>query len=236
MLHKPVNLDGYTYIKTTLSYSSDKKVIDEIVQKAIRMTGTVNPHSPNGKLRPQNTRFHKLLGGLVAEIAFLDYLQTRADSKKINFELVDSSFSQDEDISRMGFNQIDAKIRLGEKTYDIEIRSSFSYKTSLNRLFGVPLINGKGAFSLIGWYSSRNKPMEVKKDYYIFAVHFYEPSEIQERIYDNIEIYLAAAASKQTLEEKGEYSSLKQEGAKFRIINPINSIDDPVKVIENILV
>ncbi len=235
MLHKLVNLDGYTYIKTTLSYSSDERVINEIVQKAIRMTGTVNPHSPDGKLRQQDTRFHKLLGGLVAETTFLNYLQTQADSKKITFELIDSSFSQDEDLSRMGFNQIDAKIRLGKKTHDIEIRSSFSYKTTLSRLFGVPLINGKGAFSLIGWYSSRNKPMEVKKDYYIFAIHFYEPSEIQERIFDSIEVYLAAAASKQTLEEKGEYSSLKQDGAKFRIINPLNSIDDPVKVIDEIL-
>ena len=235
MLHEEVTLEGYKYIKTTISYTPDKQVVDAIVEKAIRMSGTVNPHSPDGKLRPQDTRFHKLLGGLLAETAFLNYLQARADAKEKDFELIESSFSQEEDLSKLGFNQIDVKIKLDEKIYDIEIRSSFSYKTTLNRLFGVPLVNGKGAFSLIGWYSSRNKPMEVKKDYYIFAIHFYMPLEIQERIYDSIEIYIAGAASKQTLEERGEYSSLKQDGARFRIINPLNSVDDPVDVIDEIL-
>src|SRR4029079_4195397 len=104
---------------------------------------------------------------------------------------VESSFNQEDDLAKLGFNQIDLKIKVNNLVKDIEIRSSFSYKTSLSRLFGFPLINGKGAFSIIGWYSSRNKPMEVKKDYYIFAVHLYLPSEAQNRIYEDIEVYLA---------------------------------------------
>jgi len=230
-----VELQGYNYIKLTYSYASDKELLDKLIEKATRMAGVVNPHSPDGKLRTQDVRFNKLLGGLLAEAAFLTYLEKRAGEKRVKFEVVDSSFTQEEELEKLGFNQIDLKIRVNGVLKDIEIRSSFSYKTTLQRLFGVPLVNGRGAFSIIGWYTSENKPKEVKKDYYIFAIHLYLPSEAQKRIQENIEVYLAGAASKQTLEDKGEDSSLKQEGARFRVINPLNSVEDPVAVIDEIL-
>src|SRR3989344_4450941 len=184
MLQEIENIQGYNYIKFTYSYASDKELIDRLITKASRMAGVVNPHSPDGKLRTQDVRFNKLLGGLLAETAFLHYLENCAKQKKISFEVVESTFNQEEDLAKLGFNQIDLKIRVNNVVKDIEIRSSFSYKTTLQRLFGVPLVNGKGAFSIIGWYSSQNKPMEVKKDYYVFAIHFYLPSEAQQRIYE----------------------------------------------------
>jgi len=195
----------------------------------------VNPHGADGKLRPQDVRFCKSLGGLLAESAFSEYLAAKSRELNAPFSVLGTTFTQEEDLARLGFNQIDLKIRVDETTKDIEIRSSFSYKTTLGRLFGVPLIDGKGAFSLIGWYSSSNKPTEVKKDYYVFVIHYYEPLEIQRRIYDTVEVYLAGIASRQTLEERGEYSSLKQAGARFRIINPLINIPDPVIAIDDIL-
>jgi hypothetical protein len=235
MIPEIVDLGGYRYIKATFSYADDKALIDEIVKKASKMAGVVNPHGADGKLRTQDVRFCKLLGGLLAESAFLEYLTIRARELTVELSVLDSTFNQEEDLARLGFNQVDLKIQVARVVKEIEIRSSFSYKTTLDRLFGASLIDGKGAFSIIGWYSSENKKAEIKKDFYIFAIHHYEPAQIQERIYDKVEIYLAGAASRETLEEKGEYSSLKQEGARFRIINPLISVADPLKVIDNIL-
>lgn len=235
MRQETVVLQGYKYIRATYSYAEDREVVDNLISRAVRMCGVVNPHSPDGRLRPQDVRFSKVLGGLLAENAFLDYMKKRAVELDKTFAIVDSTFTQEADLSQLGFNQVDLKVKVDALEHDIEIRSSFSYKTSLNRLFGVPLVNGRGAFSIIGWYTSRNKPREVKKDYYIFAVHHYLPSEIQTRIYDSVEVFIAGAASMQTLEDNGEDSSLRQEGANFRVINPLNSVADPVEVIDEIL-
>ena len=235
MIIETVDLQGYNYIKLTYSYASDSELIDRLTQKAAGLAGIVNPHSPDGKLRPQDVRFNKLLGGLLAESALLDYLKKRAGEKGVQLEVLDSSFMQEVELEKLGFNQIDLKVKVDGVVKDIEIRSSFSYKTTLNRLFGVPLQNGRGAFSIIGWYTSGNKPREVKKDYYIFAIHYYLPSEAQVRIQDSVEVYLAGAASRETLEQRGENSSLKQLGALFRVINPLNSVDDPITVIDEIL-
>jgi hypothetical protein len=235
MIQQTVNLNGYKYVKLTYSYASDKELIEKIIKKATKLSGVVNPHSPDGRLRTQDVTFNKLLGGLIAETAFLSYIEEQSKEKGIKFSVIESSFSQEEDLAKLGFNQVDLKIEVAGVVKEIEIRSSYSYKTTLERLFGFPLINGRGAFSIIGWYSSKNKPMEVKKDYYIFAIHQYLPSETQGRVYANIDVYLAGAASKQTLEISGVNSSLKQEGAMFRVINPLNSVADPVAVINEIL-
>ncbi len=230
-----IDLQGYRYIKVTYDYATDKEQIDELVEKAVNLSGVVNPHSPDGKLRTQDVRFSKMLGGLIAEAAFLDYFNGSARAKGTAYDILQSTMTQDADLAKLGFNQIDIKLGIDGTEKDVEIRSSFSYKTSLNRLFGVPLVNGKGAFSLIGWYTSANKPREIKKDYYIFAIHFYEPSQITSLIYERIDVYLAAGSSRLTLEERGINTSLGQGGANFRVINPLNSVPDIVSVVDEIL-
>jgi hypothetical protein len=228
-------LQGYGYIKAIFDYNTDKVLINEIIDKTTRMCNKVNPHGPDGKLRQQDVRFNKILGGLLAEVSLMKFLEKTANEHNIPFEIIESTFNQEEDLSKLGFNQIDARISVNGEIKELEIRSSYSYKTTFERLIGVPLYDGKGAFSIIGWYTSSNKPQEVKKQYYIFAIHLYLPSETQNRIYEKVEVFLAGAASKQTLEDKGVYTSLKQEGAKFRVINPLNSVPDPINVINDIL-
>ncbi len=235
MTQELVDFDGYKAIKITYSYLNDRELIESVIEKATRMAGVVNPHSPDGKLRALDIRTSKLIGGLLAESAFLHYLNKRAQEKKVALSVIDSSFLQEEGLAKMGFNQIDLKIQVNGVERDIEIRSSFSYKTSLRRLFGADLRDGKGAFSLIGWYSSGNKPGEVRKDYYAFAIHYYDPVEIRDRIMSDVEVYLACVASKETIESEGVQTSLGQTGAEFTVINPLNSIEDPVSVIDKIL-
>jgi len=235
MEHRIRNLSGYNYIETTYEYIKDKTIIDSIISKAANTSNIANPHGPDGRYRQKDVRFNKTLGGYLAENALLNYMSMRARRFNIAFKVIDSTFTQEADLSKLGFNQIDIDLLVKDEVKTIEVRSSYSYKTTFNRLIGVPLIHGKGAFSIIGWYTSKNKQQEVRKDYYVFAIHRYYPSETHENVLNKVVLFIAGAANKDTLENKGYNDSLKQEGAKFRIINPLNSVPDPVHVIDEIL-
>lgn len=228
-------IDSYEYIITTFSYESDKQVLDGLIDEAAELAGIVNPFGPDGRLRSTGVRFNKNLGGLLAERAFREYVDGLINKKNLNVRIKEISELKEEVVGNISWNQIDLILEVNGMIKTMEIRSSFSYKTSLRRLFGFPLINDKGAFSIIGWYTHTHKPIEEKKDYYIFCIHYYHPDNILVLCQDEIEVYIAGAASKETLEKKGYNSDLKQRGASFRIINPLRSVPDPVKVINDIL-
>lgn len=229
------NIEGYRIISANYNYKSDKDLIDAIILKARDLSIKVNPHSSGGQFRNEEIRTNKLLGGLLVEHAFLNLFDRLAVKHKVPFEIIDSSFTQDGDLESMGFNQIDIDLLLNQSKLEIEVRSSFSYKTTFNRLLGFPLKNGKGAFSLIGWYSSKNKKKEIIKDLYVFGILYHKPSQMLEKAKTNCKINIVAIASKETLSDKGYDDNLKQPGAIFKVINPINSIDDVVSVLKILL-
>jgi len=169
----------------------------------------------------------------LAEEAFKTYVERLIETKKLNAKIIKVGLKEEE-IEEVG-TQIDFLLEVNGKKKSIEVRSSFSYKTNFPRLFGIPLIHGKGAFSIIGWYETQHKPLEEKKDYYVFAVHFYHPTEIREKCRNEVTVYIAGAASKMTLEKEGYDDSLKQRGAKFRVINPLIKVPNPICVINEML-
>lgn len=229
------NISGYQYYLVEFDYILDKHIIDFVLVKANELSTKVNPHSSGGDYRQSSTRINKLLGGLLTEVAVREILTQEARTSKITYQILGSTFIQEDDLEKLGFNQIDLQLLVQENKINIEIRSSFSYKTSLGRLFGFPLINNRGAFSIIGWYTSSNKPQELKKDYYVFGIHKYHPSEIMNKVRTKVELYIAGVVSKATLERIGDNNSLKQDGAKFRIINPIKNAPTPISGIKEIL-
>ena len=176
------DIQGYKYITANYDYESDSKLIDLIVQKARDLSKKVNPHSSGGKYRSEDIRINKLLGGLLVEHAFMELLKRLSFKHNVPIEILDSSFIQEGDLEKMGFNQVDIDLLLNQSRLEIEVRSSFSYKTTFDRLLGFPLKNGKGAFSLIGWYTSANKIKEVVKDLYVFGVLYHKPSEMMDRV------------------------------------------------------
>lgn len=235
MKFKTNNIQGYRYISAHYDYGSDRNLIDSIIQKATNLSKKVNPNSSGGKYRSEEIRINKLLGGLLVEHAFLELIERLSTKHQVPFEILDSSFTQDGDLESMGFNQIDIDLLLNHNKLEIEVRSSFSYKTTFNRLLGFPLKNEKGAFSLIGWYTSSNKLKEEFKDLYVFGILYHQPSEMLEKAKTKSMINIVAIASKETLEKIGYDDSLKQSGAMFRVINPINSIEDVVSVLKLLL-
>jgi hypothetical protein len=229
-------IEGYKYVSAFFNYNTDKEILDSILAKAEVLNEKVNTHSSGGEVRSSEIRINKLAGGLLVEHAFLKLITNLAEKYTVPFEVLGSTFSQEGDLESMGFNQIDLSVLLKKKKLEMEVRSSYSYKTSFERLLGFPLKNDKGAFSLIGWYVSKNKPNEVKKDFYIFGIHYYKPSETIQKLKTSVAINIVAIASKETLEALGYDDNLKQEGALFRIINPINSISDVVTVLKKLII
>lgn len=235
MLQKIEYINGYRYITTTFKFSDDKDFLESIINEAAKRSGSVSPFSPGGVFRPLSVRFSKNIGGLLAEKAFRIYIENLIQAKRLNAKIVEVSELKEKIVENMSWYQIDFVLVVNGKRKTIEVRSSFSYKTSFQRLFGIPLFNGKGAFSIIGWYEHEHKPPEEKKDYYIFAVHFYPPTKILEKCRSEVTVYLAGAASEKTLETKGYDDSLDQNGAKFRVINPLTSVPDIIDVVDEIL-
>lgn len=226
-------IDGYRYITTTFQFSKDKALLESILNEATRLSKIVPPHGPGGYLRPFSVRLDKNIGGKLAEEAFKIYVEDLIKTKRSNANLVTVAVTE-ESLEEIG-TQIDFVLDTNGKKKTIEVRSSFSYKTNLRRLFGVDLIDSKGAFSIIGWYKHQHKPEEKKKDHYVFAIHFYHPTEIQNKCKSEVTVYIAGAASKETLETKGYDDDLKQKGALYHIINPLISVPDPVDVINEML-
>lgn len=233
MMQKTEQINGYRYITTTFKASEDKDFLETIINEATERSRKVGPYGPSGVLRSPAVRKNKNIGGLLAEKAFRIYVEKLIETKGANAKIIGSEL-REETVEEIG-TQIDFVLEVNGKQKTIEVRSSFSYKTNFPRLFGIPLIDGKGAFSIIGWYKHQHKPEEKEKDYYVFAIHFYHPDTIQGKCKNEVTVYIAGAASKKTLEAKGYDDDLKQKGALYRIINPLISVPDPLDVIDEML-
>ena len=228
-----INGNGYRYVTTSFQFSNDKSQLESIIAKASMLSGVVSPFDPKGDFRPFSVRLSKNTGGTLAEESFKMYVQSLIKTNGLNAKIIDTNVR--EEIDEQIGTQIDVLLEVNGKKKSIEVRSSFSYKTSFKRLFGIPLYNGKGAFSIIGWYKHQHKPEEERKNYYIFVIHYYHPTKIGQYCKNEVTAYIAGAASEKTLETKGYDDNLKQRGAMYRVINPLISVADPIDVIDEIL-
>lgn len=230
-----VEIEKYKLIKIRYNYKIDRLVIDNIINKSKQLLDKLNSKAPNGIVRNSAHKENMIVGGLLAEHSIHFCLNEISKTKKIDLKILNSTF--DEDNNSVLGNQTDLSISVNGIIKTIEVQSSFCYKyyTTLGRLIGFPLKNGKSAYSIIGWYSASYKKLEIHKDYYLFIIHYYNPEDLKIKIYDFLDVYIVGGASKKTLEEKGYDTNLGQNGAKYRVINPINGVKDCLDVINEIL-
>lgn len=208
MIIEEKSLEGYEYISIKLNKNEDKEVLSDIKQKAEGDATKVNKRSPNGQIRDNNLIRYNNLGGVLAEEVVKIYLKNKAEEKRVLIEIYSSPFTGH-------FEHRDIKIKINGKIKTIEVRSSFQYKTTLQRVF-------TGAFSLIGNYTTSYKGEEPEKDFYIQVIHRYENPEIMNKIDEEVEALIIGGGTKNLFEEIGEKKFLKQEGAEYLVINPIN--------------
>jgi len=202
------NLEGYSYVSITLTAIEDKEILDKIKERAKEDAKNVNKRAPNGDIRPDELITYNNLGGVLAEEVVKLYLKEEAKSNNLSIKIYSPPFA--------GYlDHRDIKIEINGKTKTIEVRSSFQYKTSLQRVF-------TGAFSLIGQYVTSYKRPEPEKDFYIQVIHRYENPEIIKKIEDSVEVLIMGGGSKELFSKIGEKRFLKQDKAEYLVINPVN--------------
>lgn len=213
---KIINWDGrsYEYIEISL-IGDDALLIEELKQRAVDLARVVRPEDPGGWRRDDYTKYCRCLVGVIAEAAFRHCVIAFGECKHIRFEHPQFGSLYD---------QIDIRLTVDERPLQVEVRSSCSYKMSLERVF-------TGAFSIIGWYKTLTKPSEKPKDYYAQIVYYFDANEVEKQLEKGLVLHFVGGASRQLLESSGQWDSLRKLGASYRVIRPIVIGTEPRELI-----
>lgn len=178
---------------------------------------------PSGEIRPDDLILWRNIGGVLAERVIKIYLQRIIDENKIDAQILPSPFTTHAE-------HRDIKIKVNGREKTIEVRSSFQYLTSIQRVF-------TGAFCLIGKYTTSFKFQEPDKDFYMTIIHRYPPEEILSKFDNSVEAFILGGGSKKTFAIYGSIDpKMKQRNANYITIRPIiKAPDDTLKVFNEIL-
>ena len=111
-------------------------------------------------------------------------------------------------------DQIDITIIVNGEPFTIEVRSSFPYA----RIEEVITKH----FSILGWYTTTNKPYEKPKDFYLRVLFPFGKAKQSENLQNGFVLYFVGGATSELLNSsKGGWNNLKQPGASYRTIKPI---------------
>lgn len=200
---------NYDYIIITLTKGDDERFLNSIKEKANNDEKQVYSRGPNNEIRSEEVIKSSNLGGVLAEESIKAYLKKIIEEKHINAEILPSPFT--------GYlEHRDIKIKVNGIVKTIEIRSSFQYiQPDFSRVIN-------GSFSLISYYYTAYKKQEPKKDFYITVYHRYQPSEIIDRLNKEVDVFFVGGASYKVFDEMGYWDDLRQKGAHYFIIKPIN--------------
>jgi len=205
---KKQNLGDYDYVLITLKSDKDEEIISKIKQKAKEDALKVNKKDTSGQIRGEELIRYNNLGGALAEEIVKIYLKNKSKENNIDAKIYSPPFTGH-------LEHRDIIVEVGGKIKTIEVRSSFQYKTTLQRIF-------TGAFSLLASYTASYKGEEPEKDFYIQVIHRYENPEILNKIDDEVEVFIVGGGSKDLFKKIGIKDNLKQRGANYLKINPIN--------------
>jgi hypothetical protein len=213
MNYELIEIDGHKAIKATYF----KNDILDVINEAEAVSKRINPHAPNGELRTDEELLIKNIGGLLSERFFSDILKSYSKSHKLAVEIADSNWKA----LPNSLYQVDHAVITNNVKKTIETRSSFSYRTKC------PERVITGAFSIIGPYVSKNKTTEIHKDFYAFVFFCIDPANLLQTLESQgIIIYFAGGADIGLLLSINQKDSLKQSGAEYYIIKPIQDALD----------
>jgi hypothetical protein len=206
---KPILYQGKKHVAIEYVLGKDDILFQDSFKYAENNYRNMNVFSPGARKRSDEERFDKCLGGAIAERIVIYYITKNLCEHGIKAEIQTNLMVDEEG------QDIDITLNYNEKSVSLEVRSSFSYKTTLQRIF-------TGAFSILGWYTTSLKPKETHKDVYITVVYHFWPGHIRERAdNNNLRVFIAGGATKELMASKGKDKHLKMKGATYRVINPI---------------
>ena len=187
-------------------------ILEQAKKRGIEMAKKVNINDPSGNARTLDERIPPNCRGVLTEMITKSLLQNTINEKNIDAILTEST----EMINTIeGVTQIDLQINIHDNQYEIETRSSCVRNGTE---FGIT----KGYFNILGWYSTSSKPGETKKDFYAMYLFPFDAPETMAKFDNGITVHFVGGATKGMLQGPlGSDETLRQNGARYRGINPI---------------
>jgi hypothetical protein len=209
-----------------LKFPKDDPILVQAKKRGVDMADKVNINDPSGNPRTLDERIAANCRGALTEIITKILLENSINEKEIQATLTEST----EMINTIeGVTQIDLQINIHDNQYEIETRSSCVRNGTE---FGIT----QGFFNIIGWYSTVSKPGETKKDFYAMYLFPFDAPETMSKFDNGITVHFVGGATKGMLQGPlGSDETFRQNGAKYRGINPICAGLDANGFIDNIL-
>ena len=200
--------EGFTYPErdfNVVGFEINPVADTERVNKALieaREHGA-DRHDTAGRMRTDEQLLNRRYLGALAENLLVEHLQVQ----------LGSGVSVEKEPFETYKQHVDIEIIWSGGVINLEVRSSFFYATYLRNVIGKH-------FKTLGPYSTARKPGETVKDFYLQTVL---------RQSFNIEqthtLYFTGGAPGHWFTERGEVSTLKQDGAEYLVIRMLNGMD-----------
>lgn len=213
---------GGTHVALKCVFPAEDIAFKTAFGQAQELAKEVNQASPSGRRRGPDEILAACVCGQLSEEAFAQCVAYQNAKLGTKIQVHFKKFT-------LAASQVDVMIaRSSSDIFDIEIRSSGHFKQDLEAIYNED-------FSIIGWYSTGTKPGEAHKPFYVQALYPFKKEEIVERENREVIVYIAGGASEEILKQKGVNQTLKQEGARYRVITPITAGVDASKIVAMVM-
>ena len=216
----------YRWIVPDRENRADFKVIEYVIEngdriyryaleKAPKLAQEMNIHAPSGEERDEKKILANCFAGCIAENALIFRFNTYAKECRKHIQAGPTEFdkNRDEDqVDILVWNRENDKIPAAS----IEVRSSYGAVQNNRKRY-------REWFSIVGFYTSENKGRELVKDFYITVIFNFPQEDMYGKMVNRepIHLQLAAGCDSEFLKTHGTIDSLKNKGAKYRVVRPL---------------
>lgn len=228
-------------IHLVVEVSFDTQDIENARQIVHKKIDYVDVHSPAGVEREEDVIKCRLLAGKLADHAVKYAIEQSighyaSEHKVIEYDLIRTDQFKNPD-------PFDLAVQFEQnELVELEVRSSFCYKLG-------PLSNIINKFSSYGFYTTRTKPNEPKKDIYWQVVFYNVPYDLsgdEDRIEEinifeddiesgNLKAYIVGGGARALFESEIACIRPDQDGAFYYSLSPITEGKDCSKLINETL-
>lgn len=209
----------------------DDPLLEEARRIGIERAKKVDPHAPGGGIRSYEVRKRKNILGALAEIVMREVINETIQERGIDAEIASSAVTEIHE--KVPEIEIDLKLTVDKITYDTEIRSS-CLRSPLHWGITQGVRGTKQGFDVLGWYTTRTKPQEDRKDFYLRVLYNFDEQDAMCYIENGISLYFVGGASRKLLAgPEGYNTDLDQPGANYRCIK-ICAARDADKILDEV--
>ena len=211
----------------------NKELIARAFEQAVLKSQFTNNGNQNNQQRTGEQKFQKQLQGIISEMIVEDYLN-RVFKKESGVVIRYDDVRTDDFKSPK--NEFDIKLKFKEKEFEIEVRSSLSYRTEMS-------YETLEYFDVLGPYVNKVKKNENYNDFYIRPIlQLKNPDrninikniDIMKGILNNeFDFYITGGCTKKMMSENSLIKSMGQNNTQYEHVPVLKSLN--IKDLTNIL-